>query len=45
MTSVVWGTNGIAAIGQYLPFALVFVAAIVLLYSFARKREKTDADS
>jgi hypothetical protein len=45
MTSEVWGTNGIAAIGQYLPFALVFVAAIVLLYSFARKREKTDADS
>jgi len=37
MTSVVWGTNGIAAIGQYLPFALVFVAAIVLLHSFARK--------
>jgi hypothetical protein len=44
MTSVVLGTNGIAAIVQYLPFALVFVAAIVLLYSFARKREKTDAD-
>jgi hypothetical protein len=45
MTSVVWGTNGIAAIGQYLPFALVFVAAIVLVYSFAWRREKTDVDN
>ena len=44
MTSVVWGTTGNAAIGQYMPLALAVVATTVLLYLAARRRPMRDVE-
>jgi hypothetical protein len=44
MTSVVWQTTGIAAIGQFLPLALVVVATTVLLYLVAKRRPMRDVE-
>jgi hypothetical protein len=43
MTSVIWAT-GRSAIGKYLPFTLIVIATMALLYFVAVRSNKVDAD-